>query len=146
VEKFIPRQITNLLSGTRPVLYGSGENVRDWIYVDDHSSAILKILEKGTLGETYLIGAEGEKNNLEVLQIILDLMGFSQEAFDFVDDRVGHDLRYAIDSQKLETELGWLPKYSDFQAGLSRTIDWYRDNQGWWEPSKSITESRYKGQ
>jgi dTDP-glucose 4,6-dehydratase len=145
VEKFIPRQITNLLTGNRPVLYGSGENVRDWIYVDDHSSAILKILEKGTLGETYLIGAEGEKNNLQVLQMILELMGFSPEAFDFVEDRIGHDLRYAIDSKKIEKELGWSPQYGDFESGLNRTINWYKDNRAWWESSKKITESRYKG-
>ncbi len=109
VEKFIPRQITNVIRGIRPKLYGKGENVRDWIHADDHSSAVLTILEKGEIGETYLIGADGEKNNKDVVELILQLMGEPTDAYDHVTDRAGHDLRYAIDSTKLRTELGLAP-------------------------------------
>ncbi len=132
VEKFIPRQITNVIRGIRPKLYGAGENVRDWIHADDHSSAVLTILEKGDLGETYLIGADGEKDNKTVVELILTLMGRSADAYDHVTDRAGHDLRYAIDSTKLRTELSWAPQYRDFEAGLAATIDWYRANEAWW--------------
>lgn len=143
VEKFIPRQITNLLRGVRPKLYGAGLNVRDWIHADDHSSAVLTILEKGRIGETYLIGADGEKDNKTVVELILQLMGEPADAYDHVTDRAGHDLRYAIDSTKLRTELGWTPRYQDFEAGLSATIDWYRDNEPWWAPSKDGVEAFY---
>ena len=148
VEKFIPRQITNVLRGIRPKLYGAGLNVRDWIHADDHSSAVLTILEKGEIGETYLIGADGEKDNRSVVELILTQMGLPADAYDHVTDRAGHDLRYAIDSTKLRTELGWQPQYSDFESGLASTIDWYRANEDWWAPSKDATESFYaaKGQ
>jgi dTDP-glucose 4,6-dehydratase len=148
VEKFIPRQITNVIRGIRPKLYGQGENVRDWIHADDHSSAVLTILEKGEIGETYLIGADGEKNNKEVVELILELMGEPTDAYDHVTDRAGHDLRYAIDSTKLRTELGWLPTYGDFESGLAATIDWYRENESWWAPAKDGVEAFYatKGQ
>ena len=148
IEKFIPRQITNVIDGVRPRLYGSGENVRDWIHADDHSSAVWTILTKGEIGETYLIGADGEKNNLEVVQLILEAMGQPADAFDHVTDRAGHDLRYAIDSTKLRTELGWRPTYSDFESGLERTIAWYRDHEDWWRPHKQAVEATYaaKGQ
>jgi len=146
VEKFIPRQITNVLRGERPKLYGSGENVRDWIHADDHSAAVLTILEKGRIGETYLIGADGEKNNKEVVELILTTLGQPADAYDHVSDRPGHDLRYAIDSTKLRAELGWAPQYSDFSAGLAATITWYRDNEDWWAPQKDATEARYRAQ
>ena len=148
VEKFIPRQITNVLRGIRPKLYGKGENVRDWIHADDHSAAVLTILDKGVIGETYLIGADGEKNNKEVVELILTLMGQPVDAYDHVTDRAGHDLRYAIDSTKLRTELGWTPQYRDFESGLAATIEWYRDNEAWWAPAKDATEAFYaaKGQ
>ena len=148
IEKFIPRQITNVIDGIRPKLYGSGENVRDWIHADDHSSAVLTILEKGSIGETYLIGADGEKNNLEVVRLILKLMGQPEDAFDHVTDRAGHDLRYAIDSGRLRNELGWLPQFGDFESGLANTIAWYRDHEDWWRPHKDATEATYaaKGQ
>jgi len=145
VEKFIPRQITNVLRGIRPKLYGAGENVRDWIHADDHSSAVLTILDKGAIGETYLIGADGERNNKDVVELILTMMGQPADAYDHVTDRAGHDLRYAIDSTKLRTELGWRPQFSDFEAGLSATIDWYRDNESWWAPSKDAVEAFYAG-
>ncbi len=146
VEKFIPRQITNVLRGERPRLYGTGENVRDWIHADDHSAAVLTILEKGRVGETYLIGADGEKSNKEVVELILTTLGQPTDAYDHVNDRPGHDLRYAIDSTKLRTELGWTPRFGDFEAGLVATIDWYRDNETWWAGQKAATEARYTAQ
>lgn len=146
VEKFIPRQITNVLCGIRPKLYGAGRNVRDWIHVDDHSSAVLTIIERGRLGETYLIGANGEKDNKTVIEMILAQMGQPADAYDHVTDRAGHDLRYAIDSTKLRAELGWQPKYVDFADGLNATIAWYRDNEAWWRPVKDATEARYASQ
>lgn len=143
VEKFIPRQITNVIDGIRPKLYGSGANVRDWIHANDHSSAVLSILERGQIGETYLIGADGEKNNKDVVELILTTMGEAAEDYDHVVDRPGHDLRYAIDSTKLRTELGWTPKFSDFESGLVSTVEWYRTNETWWRPQKSTTEAKY---
>lgn len=146
VEKFIPRQITSVLDGVRPKLYGAGENVRDWIHADDHSAAVMTILDKGRIGHTYLVGADGEKNNKEVVELILTALGQSPNAYDHVDDRVGHDLRYAIDSTKLRTELGWSPSFQDFEAGLADTIDWYRQNEPWWRPQKAVTERKYAKQ
>jgi dTDP-glucose 4,6-dehydratase len=146
VEKFIPRQITNVLTGERPKLYGAGLNVRDWIHADDHSSAILAILERGRIGETYLVGADGEKDNKTVVELILTLLGRPADAYDHVVDRPGHDLRYAIDSTKLRTELGWRPQYSDFESGLAATIEWYREHEDWWQPQKAATEARYRQQ
>lgn len=143
VEKFIPRQITNILTGRRPRLYGAGANVRDWIHVDDHNSAVWRIIEAGTIGRTYLIGADGERDNLSVLHTILELMGKSSDDFDHVTDRAGHDLRYAIDPTPLRDELGWKPTHSDFTGGLAATIDWYRRNEEWWRPIKDNVESQY---
>ena len=146
VEKFIPRQITNILDGVRPKLYGDGRNVRDWIHTDDHSSAVWTILTRGEMGETYLIGADGEKSNIDVLRAILERMGKPADDFDWVRDRPGHDRRYAIDSTKLRRELGWEPKHTDFSEGLDQTIAWYTENRAWWEPVKAATEARYKAQ
>ncbi len=146
IEKFIPRQITNILCGIRPKLYGDGLNVRDWIHTEDHSSAVWAILTKGRIGETYLIGADGEKNNIDVLHAILKGMGKAEDDFDWVKDRPGHDRRYAIDSTKLRTELGWMPKHTDFDQGLAETIKWYEDNRGWWEAEKEATEAKYAKQ
>ncbi len=143
VEKFIPRQITNLIDGIRPRLYGAGENVRDWIHADDHSSAVLTILDKGRIGETYLIGADGEKSNKEVVELILEAMGRDADDYDHVNDRPGHDMRYAIDSSKLREELGWEPSFQDFEQGIASTIDWYRANEAWWRPQKEQTEAKY---
>jgi dTDP-glucose 4,6-dehydratase len=144
VEKFIPRQITEILEGRRPKLYGNGLNVRDWIHTEDHSSGVLTILEKGKSGETYLIGADGEKNNKAVVEMILKLMGKDPKAYDHVNDRPGHDLRYAIDASKLRNELGWQPKYTDFRQGLADTINWYEQNEAWWQPQKAATEAKYQ--
>ena len=143
VEKFIPRQITNVIAGDRPKLYGAGLNVRDWIHTEDHSSAVLTILERGRIGETYLIGADGERNNLDVVRMILRHFGRPEDDFDHVTDRAGHDLRYAIDSTKLRSELGWKPTYDDFEAGLAATIAWYQQHEDWWRPAKEQTEAAY---
>ena len=143
IEKFIPRQITNVIDGIRPKLYGAGQNVRDWIHVDDHNRAVLTIIERGRIGETYLIGADGEKNNKSVVELILTLMGQPADAYDHVTDRAGHDLRYAIDSTRLRTELGWEPRFRDFESGLADTIAWYRANEAWWRPMKQATEAKY---
>ena len=146
IEKFIPRQITNILDGSRPKLYGAGLNVRDWIHVEDHNSAVLAIIEHGRAGETYLIGADGERDNKAVIEAILALMGQPADAYDHVNDRPGHDLRYAIDASKLREELGWAPRYRDFESGLAATIDWYRANEAWWRPQKAAVEARYAAQ
>ncbi|CAN5135008.1 dTDP-glucose 4,6-dehydratase [soil metagenome] len=143
VEKFIPRQITNVLDGLRPRLYGDGLNVRDWIHVDDHNSAVWAIVDRGRSGETYLIGADGEESNRTVVEAILRGLGQPEDAFELVPDRPGHDRRYAIDSNKLRTELGWTPQYADFAAGLRATIDWYRQNDAWWRHQKAATEAKY---
>ena len=146
VEKFIPRQVTNLIDGVRPKLYGDGRNVRDWIHTEDHSSAVWTILTRGRVGETYLIGADGELDNITVLREILKAFGRDEDDFDWVRDRPGHDRRYAIDATKLRRELGWEPQHTDFAAGLAETIAWYRDNEAWWRPAKEATEARYAAQ
>ena len=146
MEKFIPRQVTNLIDGVRPRLYGDGRNVRDWIHTEDHSSAVWAILTRGRVGETYLIGADGERDNLTVLREILKAFGRDADDFDRVRDRPGHDRRYAIDSSKLRRELGWEPRHTDFAAGLAETIEWYRGNEAWWRPAKEATEARYAAQ
>jgi len=143
VEKFIPRQITNVLDGVRPRLYGTGQNVRDWIHVDDHSRAILAVLERGVAGQTYLVGANGEQDNRTVIEMILELMGHARDEYDHVPDRPGHDMRYAIDATRLRSELGWEPRFSDFRAGLAATIEWYRAHEEWWRPQKETVEVRY---
>jgi dTDP-glucose 4,6-dehydratase len=143
VEKFIPRQITNVLDGIPPKLYGDGLNVRDWIHVDDHNSAVWTIAETGRSGETYLIGADGERTNRDVVAAVLRELGQPGDAFELVRDRPGHDRRYAIDSSKLRTELGWTPTYVDFEHGLKATIDWYRTHEDWWRPQKAATEAKY---
>ncbi|MEP9363492.1 dTDP-glucose 4,6-dehydratase [Nocardioides sp. CN2-186] len=148
VEKFIPRQITEVIDGRKPRVYGDGLNVRDWIHTEDHSSAVLAILERGEIGETYLIGADGERNNLEVVRAILRHLGRSEDDIEFVRDRAGHDRRYAIESGKLRSRLGWQPQYADFDAGLAATIEWYLTHETWWRPHKDAVEAFYaaKGQ
>lgn len=146
VEKFIPRMITNRFDGVRPRLYGDGLNVRDWIHVLDHNTAVWDIINKGRLGETYLIGANGEKNNLQIVQMLNRLMGFPEDDFDHVKDRPGHDRRYAIDNTKLCEETGWTPKYTDVEKGLADTIEWYRNHEDWWRPTKAATEAKYATQ
>jgi dTDP-glucose 4,6-dehydratase len=148
IEKFIPRQITEVIEGRRPRLYGDGLNVRDWIHTSDHSSAVWTILEKGRTGETYLIGADGERSNVDVVRAILRHFGRDEDDIEWVTDRAGHDRRYAIESGKLRSELGWTPEFQDFESGLSDTIEWYQANEAWWRPAKAATEAAYaaKGQ
>ena len=143
IEKFIPRQITNVLSDLKPKLYGAGENVRDWIHVDDHNDAVWAIIDRGRIGETYLIGADGEQNNKDVLELILELMSRPTDWYDHVTDRAGHDLRYAIDASRLYEELGWRPRYRDLRAGLAQTIEWYGSNRDWWVAAKAGVEAAY---
>jgi dTDP-glucose 4,6-dehydratase len=148
IEKFIPRQITNILSGLTPKLYGTGEQVRDWIHVDDHNSAVHVILDKGVSGELYLIGADGEQDNKYIIETLLELMGKDKSDYEHVADRPGHDQRYAIDNSKLKRELGWEPQYTNLRAGLQATIDWYQTNEEWWKNEKAKVEAAYaeKGQ
>ena len=150
IEKFIPRQITNILSGHSPKLYGTGEQVRDWIHVDDHNDAVLAILERGRIGETYNIGADQKDiNNKQVIELICEIMGHTRNGralYEHVADRPGHDQRYAMDATKLRRELGWAPRFTDIRAGLEDTIAWYRDNEDWWKPEKENVEARYKQQ
>ncbi|KQV75560.1 dTDP-glucose 4,6-dehydratase [Aeromicrobium sp. Root344] len=146
VEKFIPRQVTQLIDGLKPRVYGDGLNVRDWIHVDDHSSAVLAILERGAIGETYLVGADGEHSNLDVVALLLTIFGREPDDLEHVTDRAGHDRRYALDPNKLQAELGWSPRFGDFATGLAETVEWYRANEHWWRPSKAATESMYARQ
>ncbi|MFZ1382850.1 MAG: dTDP-glucose 4,6-dehydratase [Scrofimicrobium sp.] len=148
IEKFIPRMITNRLVGIRPRLYGEGANVRDWIHVWDHNRAVWEILENGRIGETYLIGADGEETNKEVVHMLNEIMGHPGDDYDLVADRSGHDLRYAIDASKLRDELGWKPIFKNFREGLEETVKWYTENEDWWKPQKEAVEAKYatKGQ
>jgi dTDP-glucose 4,6-dehydratase len=144
VEKFIPRQITEVLEGRKPKLYGDGTNVREWTHVDDHNAAVHLVIEKGKIGDTYLIGSGDERGNKEIVEMVLELMGKSKDDYDHVADRPGHDLRYSNNSDKLRNELGWQPKYADLNEGLKATIDWYKNNEWWWKPQKEETEAKYK--
>lgn len=143
IEKFIPRMVTNRLVGIRPRLYGEGKNVRDWIHVHDHNEAVWLILKDGKIGETYLIGADGEESNRDVVAAVNEMMGYPADDYDPVPDRAGHDLRYAIDAAKLREELGWEPKYTSFREGLADTIAWYENNEDWWKPQKEAVEAKY---
>jgi len=131
-EKFIPLIISNALNDKKIPVYGKGENVRDWLYVEDHCIAIDLIIRKGTAGEVYNIGGHNEKTNLEVVKTVLDKLGKSEEYISYVTDRPGHDRRYAIDPTKIHRELGWLPE-TTFEAGIQKTVDWYLKNRSWWE-------------
>ncbi|MGV0380250.1 dTDP-glucose 4,6-dehydratase [Corynebacterium lehmanniae] len=146
IEKFIPRQITNILTGQPAKLYGTGAQVRDWIHVDDHNDAVLAILERGCIGETYNIGAsspgsgDAHVTNKQVIETICELMGGE---YVHVADRPGHDQRYTMDATKLRRELGWAPKHTDLRSGLEQTIAWYTDNRRWWEDDKAGIERGY---
>lgn len=135
-EKLIPLFVTNLIEGKKIPVYGKGDNIRDWLHVKDHCVAIDKIIHKGKIGETYCIGGNGEKTNLEITRIILDLMGKSEDMIEYVEDRKGHDQRYAIDFSKIKNELDWQPQIS-FEEGMKKTVEWFKENEGWWKRIKS---------
>jgi len=144
VEKFVPRQITNLLDGARPVVYGSGRNVRSWLHVADHVAAIWAVASRGRPGRSYLVGADDEVDNLTVVRMLLALFGRPDSDVELVADRPAHDRRYSLDSTRLRRELGWLPRRSDLWRGLEQTVEWYRENESWWRPAKAATEERYR--
>lgn len=134
-EKLIPFFATNLIEGKKLPLYGQGLNVRDWLFVEDHCRAIDLIIRKGKIGETYCVGGDSEKSNIEIAKSILKSFGKDENWIEFVEDRKGHDLRYAIDFSKINKELGWKPT-TDFETGLEKTLQWYRDNEDWWKKLK----------
>ncbi len=136
-EKLIPLLISNLMDGEKIPIYGDGKNVRDWIHVEDHCAGILLVLEKGRAGETYNLGGGNERENIVIAKNLLALLGRDESSIRYVQDRLGHDKRYAIDATKAKTELGWTPKH-DFENGLAATVQWYKANEKWWRPLKKI--------
>lgn len=134
-EKLIPLMITNGMDNKELPIYGDGLNIRDWLHVQDHCQAIDLVLHKGRKGEVYNVGGHNERTNNQIVDIIIEKLGLSRELIKYVDDRLGHDKRYAIDPTKLETELGWKPKYT-FDTGIVETIEWYQNNEAWWRPLK----------
>ncbi|HEK9103251.1 dTDP-glucose 4,6-dehydratase [Bacillus cereus] len=134
-EKLIPLMITNALENKPLPVYGTGRNIRDWLHVYDHCTAIDLVLHKGKKGEVYNIGGNNEKRNIEIVELILEQLGASKDQITFVKDRLGHDWRYAIDAEKIKKELGWKPVYT-FEAGLQEVIQWYKRNETWWKPLK----------
>lgn len=134
-EKLIPLFITNLMEGKKIPIYGNGENIRDWIHVDDNCEAIFCVLKDGEIGETYNIGGGNEISNINLTKSILELMGQGIDCLSYVEDRLGHDFRYSVNSSKVHSKIGFNPKIS-FSKGLSDTIKWYEDNQSWWKPLK----------
>ena len=135
-EKLIPLFITNLMEGKKVPVYGTGENVRDWLHVDDHCRGIYQVLINGTPGEVYNIGGGRELTNNEITRLILEAMGADDSSIEYVKDRKGHDLRYSVDWTKINREMGYEPKVK-FEDGLKETIEWYRDNESWWKPLKN---------
>jgi len=141
-EKLIPLFVTNLIEGKKVPVYGDGLNIRDWLHVEDHCRAIDMILCRGKIGETYCIGGNCEKTNMEITRKILELMGKGEESIEYVADRKGHDKRYAIDASKIKNELGWKPKHN-FESGMKQTVDWYKNNEDWWRRIKSGKYKEY---
>ena len=145
-EKLVPVIILNALAGKPLPIYGNGSNVRDWLYVEDHADALLLVLQKGTIGQSYNIGGENERTNLELVQAICKILdrlkprntGAYEELITFVQDRPGHDARYAIDPRRIRNELGWRPSVT-VEEGLEKTVEWYLDNEDWWKPLQSRT-------
>lgn len=135
-EKLIPLMTSNGMEGKDLPIYGNGKNIRDWLYVSDHCQAIDLVLRKGKPGEVYNVGGHNERTNNEIVHLIVDNLGISEDHIKYVKDRLGHDKRYAIDPTKIETELGWKPEYT-FDTGIVKTIDWYKDNEDWWRPLKT---------
>src|SRR3989338_2451364 len=142
-EKFIPLAITNILENKKVPVYGDGLYIRDWLYVEDHVRAIDLVLEKGKIGETYLIGGMlNNISNIDIVKKILKFMDKDEDYIEFVKDRPGHDRRYSVDWSKIKSELGWQPKY-DFEIWLEKTIDWYKENEDWWKKIKTGEYSKY---
>ena len=141
-EKLIPLFVTNLVEGKKIPVYGEGKNVRDWIYVDDHNAGVDAIIKKGKIGETYCLGGERELQNIEITNKILELMEKGEESIEYVEDRKGHDLRYAMDITRARNELGWEPKI-DFEEGLKKTVEWFKNNESWWKNIKSGEYQEY---
>ncbi|EGS36508.1 dTDP-glucose 4,6-dehydratase [Limosilactobacillus oris F0423] len=135
-EKLIPLMTSNGMEGKDLPIYGNGKNIRDWLYVSDHCQAIDLVLRDGKPGEIYNVGGHNERTNNEIVHLIVDNLGISEDHIKYVKDRLGHDKRYAIDPTKIETELGWKPEYT-FDTGIVKTIDWYKDNEDWWQPLKA---------
>lgn len=135
-EKLIPLFVTNLIDGKKVPVYGEGKNIRDWLHVNDHCKALLVILEKGKIGESYCIGGDSEKTNLELTKTILSHMNADESSIEYVKDRPGHDFRYATNCTKIANELGWKPDHN-FEQGIIETIQWYKENEAWWRPLKS---------
>jgi dTDP-glucose 4,6-dehydratase len=143
-EKFIPLMVTNLLEDRPIPIYGRGENVRDWLFVEDTCRAVEQVLEKGLVGQAYNIGGESERRNIEVARGILSALQKGEDYLQFVTDRPGHDLRYALSNSKIRRELGWQPAV-DFSTGLARTITWYKDHPEWWKPLKTRLQQESQG-
>lgn len=141
-EKLIPLFVTNLIDGKKVPVYGEGDNIRDWLHVKDHCSAIDRVVRDGKIGETYCVGGNAERTNMQITRIILEAMGMGEEMIDHVPDRKGHDKRYAIDNTKIKKELGWEPSVT-FEEGIARTIQWYKDNEKWWRDIKSGEYKEY---
>ena len=141
-EKLIPLMISNALEGKKLPIYGDGKNIRDWLHVYDHCQAIDLVLHEGKLGEVYNIGGHNERQNIQIVKLILDALGKDESLIEFVADRLGHDRRYAIDADKIRNELGWKPKYT-FETGIKETIQWYLDNQDWMDQVKSGEYQQY---
>ena len=139
-EKLIPLAVTHLMQGKKIPVYGQGLNIRDWLHVEDHCSALLLALEKGQAGRVYNIGGHNEWKNIDIALELLRIMGFGQDRIEFVPDRLGHDLRYAIDASRIRKELGWEPQYT-FATGLPETVEWYQNNEKWWKPLKDKLNS-----
>ena len=139
-EKLIPLMIVKALANEKMPVYGSGENIRDWLYVKDHCKAVDMIIRKGKIGEVYNVGGNNEKTNIEVVKLILDELGKSKDLITYVEDRKGHDQRYAIDPSKIKRDLGWFPE-TKFEEGIKNTIKWYLENKGWWQ---RIISGEYK--
>ena len=135
-EKLIPLMTSNGMEGKDLPIYGNGKNIRDWLYVSDHCQAIDLVLRDGKPGEIYNVGGHNERTNNEIVHLIVDNLGISEDHIKYVKDRLGHDKRYAIDPTKIETELGWKPEYT-FDTGIVKTIDWYKNNEAWWQPLKA---------
>jgi dTDP-glucose 4,6-dehydratase len=135
-EKLIPLVITNIFEGKKVPIYGDGLQIRDWLYVEDHCEAIDAVLHRGRIGETYCVGGDAERTNLDLIRELLRIMGQGENMLEFVGDRPGHDRRYAVNFAKIERELGWRPRM-DLESGLQKTVAWFREHEAWWRKVRS---------